>query len=44
MDDAVTAATSRVSMSTTTPRDADDVRLALEGDRKAFGRLYYKHA
>ena len=31
-------------MSTTPLSDADDVHLALEGDRQAFGRLYDKHA
>lgn len=44
LDNTAVAATSRVNMSTTTPSDAADVRLVLEGDRKAYGRLYDRHA
>ena len=44
VDKTIASATSKAIMSTSTPSDADDVRLALQGDRNAFGRLYDRHA
>lgn len=44
MDKVAVVATSNTIMSHSEPSDADDVRLTLDGDREAFGRLYDRHA
>jgi RNA polymerase sigma factor (sigma-70 family) len=43
-DNVAAVATSNTIMLQTEPSDADDVRLTLDGNREAFGRLYDRHA